>query len=102
MNCRNRVRGHGPPPTPNALRTAEGIVRSTGRVPMPEPLARTLLGLLAIHALVGLVFAATFLPRRIERLDPSAEGASWAFRLWILPGVVALWPLLWARLRSAR
>lgn len=69
---------------------------------MPEPLARSLLVVLALHALAGLVFAAAFLPQRIEREDPSARGASWAFRLLILPGVVALWPLVWARMRGAR
>ena len=67
---------------------------------MPEALARTLLAVLALHGLAGLVFAARFLPRRIERVDPSARGAGWGFRLLILPGVVALWPLLWARTRG--
>lgn len=66
---------------------------------MPEPLARSLLVLLALHALAGSAFAAGFLPRRIERVDASARDSSWAFRLLILPGVVALWPLLWARTR---
>lgn len=66
---------------------------------MPEVLARALLGLLAVHALIGLLFAASFLTRRIERVDPAARGSSWGFRLLILPGVVALWPLLWARTR---
>lgn len=69
---------------------------------MPEPLARTLLILLALHALAGIAFAVAFLPRRIERVDASARDASWAFRLLILPGVVALWPLLWARTRGVR
>lgn len=69
---------------------------------MPEPLARTLLVLLALHASAGVVFAARFLPRRIERVDPSARGSGWGFRMLILPGVVALWPLLWARARGAR
>lgn len=67
---------------------------------MTEVLARAVLGLLAVHGLAGLVFAARFLPRRIERVDPSARGSGWGFRLLILPGVVALWPLLWARARG--
>lgn len=68
---------------------------------MPEPLAQALIAVLALHALVGLGFAARLLPRRIDELDPSARGASLGFRLLILPGVVALWPLLWRRMRSA-
>jgi hypothetical protein len=66
---------------------------------MSEATARMLLAVLALHGLAGLVFAARFLPRRIERVDPSARGSGWGFRLLVLPGVVALWPLLWARTR---
>ncbi|HVS19787.1 MAG TPA: hypothetical protein VMT18_14375 [Planctomycetota bacterium] len=68
---------------------------------MSEPLAQTLLAVLALHAVLGLGFALSFLPRRIERVDPSARGSGWGFRLLILPGVVALWPLLRARTRRA-
>ena len=35
--------------------------------------------------------------RGVERIDPAAKGASRGFRLIIVPGAVALWPLLLRR-----
>jgi hypothetical protein len=54
----------------------------------------------AAYAAVGLAFAVAFVTRGAATLDPAARGASWAFRLLILPGSAALWPVLavkWAR-----
>jgi tetrahydromethanopterin S-methyltransferase subunit E len=45
-------------------------------------------------ALVGLAFAIPFLIFWSGWLDPGAKTGSFGFRLMILPGVVALWPLL--------
>ena len=45
----------------------------------------------------GLVFAVAFITAGVQRVDPAARGASWGFRLLILPGAAALWPLLLAR-----
>ncbi len=56
--------------------------------------------LLAAYGAVGLVFAAAFIARGIQRVDPVAAGAPIGFRLIILPGVTALWPLMavrWAK-----
>jgi len=47
-----------------------------------------------LYAALGLLFAVPFVARGIDRVDPAAAGASWGFRLVVLPGVVALWPLL--------
>jgi hypothetical protein len=55
---------------------------------------------LSAYTLAGLVFAAAFLTIGVARLDPAARTAGWAFRLMILPGCLALWPLLlnrWVR-----
>lgn len=57
----------------------------------------------AAYAAVGLAFAPAFVTAGAARLDPAARGASWAFRLLILPGSAALWPLLavkWARAKG--
>lgn len=43
---------------------------------------------------VGLVFAVAFAARGVSRIDPAARGTGWAFRLLIVPGSAALWPLL--------
>jgi len=54
------------------------------------------LGYLAL----GAVFAPLFVAFGIHRVDATARASSWGFRLLVLPGAVALWPLLatrWAR-----
>ena len=52
---------------------------------------------LALYAAAGFVFALAFLTFGIGRMDPSARGSGFGFRLTILPGVVALWPLMLVR-----
>ena len=59
-----------------------------------ETLATWLVTGLGIYAGLGLVFAIAFVIRGAARIDPQADGGSWGFRLAILPGVVALWPVL--------
>jgi hypothetical protein len=54
------------------------------------------------YAAAGVVFAAAFVTWGVQRVDPAAKGAQLGFRLLILPGCAALWPLLlgrWMRLR---
>jgi hypothetical protein len=53
-------------------------------------------GLIA-YAVAGLVFACVFVVRGAGLLDPAADRSGWAFRLMIVPGSAALWPLLLAR-----
>ena len=65
-----------------------------------EAIAGWLVVLLGVYALLGLLFAVAFVIRGAARIDPQAVGGSWGFRLAILPGVVAFWPLMarrWAR-----
>lgn len=49
--------------------------------------------LLGVYAAIGLWFGIV----GIQRVDPLVKGSSVGFRLIILPGVVALWPLLLRR-----
>ena len=70
---------------------------------MSAATAHAVLGTLAAYAAAGVVFAVPFLILGIGRVDPSARGASLAFRVLVFPGVVALWPLLarkWLASRS--
>lgn len=46
----------------------------------------------------GALFAVVFVTALVGRIDPDAQHGSWGFRLAILPGVVALWPLMAVRL----
>ena len=52
---------------------------------------------LGAYAALGLIFGLPFLARGIARVDPGAHGSGWGFRLIVLPGVVAFWPLLLRR-----
>jgi hypothetical protein len=64
--------------------------------------AEIILATAGIYALAGLVFAVAFVTAGIGRIDSAARGAPPAFRLLVLPGSIALWPLLAARwLRGA-
>jgi hypothetical protein len=57
----------------------------------------------AAYAGIGLLVGIAFIVRGIDRLDPVATGSSWGFRLLILPGAAALWPLItryWWRARA--
>jgi len=49
------------------------------------------------YAAIGLVFAGGFISVGINRVDPVARGSGLAFRLMVLPGSVALWPMLLSR-----
>jgi len=65
-----------------------------------ETAARLVVGALEAYALVGLIFAIIFVTAGVGRIDEQARRAGLAFRLLILPGSAALWPLLawrWAR-----
>jgi hypothetical protein len=69
---------------------------------LAEAIARGFLWLLASYAAVGLCFAVAFAAVGAARIDSNAHGASLGFRLVVLPGATALWPLLLRRwLRGA-
>jgi hypothetical protein len=56
-----------------------------------------------IYAVLGLLFAVCFAAVGVGRLDPAARGAGLGFRLLIVPGAAAFWPLLLGRwLRGRR
>jgi hypothetical protein len=58
---------------------------------------------LALYGLAGAVFAVAFVTAGIHRVDPVAQHAPVSFRLIVIPGVAAFWPLLLVRwIRSAR
>ena len=64
--------------------------------------AEVLVKALTAYGLIGAVFAVAFVTMGIQRVDSVAEHAPLGFRLIVLPGVAALWPLLLVRwLRSA-
>ena len=67
---------------------------------MFENFAKTLIYILAAYAGLGFVFAAPFVWFGVQQVDNEAQGSGIGFRLLILPGVTAFWPMFlyrWAR-----
>jgi hypothetical protein len=57
---------------------------------------------LGAYLAAGFLFAVAFQAVGLRRLDPAARGAGWVFRLLVTPGVIALWPVLLRRWRTAQ
>jgi hypothetical protein len=66
---------------------------------MLETLAKAIVYALAVYASSGLVFAVPFVWLGVQRLDSEAQGSGIGFRLLILPGVAAFWPMFLYRWR---
>ena len=67
---------------------------------MTEGLAEIIVATMGAYVAIGLLFAAVFVTWGVSRLDPGARQTTIAFRLLILPGSMALWPIVaacWAR-----
>ncbi len=60
-------------------------------------IAEILLMVLGAYAAMGLLFAIPFVLAGVKKIDPHAAHGRWGFRLLILPGSIALWPLLLKR-----
>lgn len=60
-------------------------------------IAEVFLILLGLYLACGLVFAVPFALIGVKRVDPRAARGSWGFRALIVPGAMALWPLLLGR-----
>jgi len=56
--------------------------------------AHWVLGVAAAYVAAGAFFAALFLARGILRTDPGAKGSHPAFFVLIIPGLIALWPVM--------
>jgi len=59
-----------------------------------------LINLATVYVAIGLLFAVIFVFAGVGRIDESAKSAPLFFRLLIIPGAAALWPILllrWAR-----
>jgi hypothetical protein len=78
-------------------------LQSPSMAPMFEAFAKAFVGALGVYAALGLVFAVPFVSAGVQLLDPTARGSGIGFRLLILPGIAAFWPMLllrWIRARS--
>ena len=59
-----------------------------------EAVIKILFLLMGLYLVAGLVFAVIFLIKGIEKTDEGAHGGTWGFKLIIIPGILALWPVL--------
>ena len=66
---------------------------------MLETFAKAIVYALALYASLGLVFAVPFVWLGVQRVDSEAQGSGIGFRLLILPGVAAFWPMFLHRWR---
>lgn len=57
-------------------------------------IAQWVVNLVMIYAAFGVAFAIAFVIFGVGKIDPAAKGTPLLFRLLILPGAAALWPLL--------
>lgn len=64
---------------------------------MSVAFAYVLLMVAGLYAAAGVIFALAFVVRGVSRVDPAAAAGSAGFRAVIVPGVIALWPLLLRR-----
>ena len=64
---------------------------------VPLHLAEWIVRLLAVWLATGLLVGISFVLIGVRRSDPAAHRGTWGFRLLILPGAVALWPLVLRR-----
>jgi len=63
-------------------------------------IAALFLILLGAYMACGLVFAIPFVLVGVKKIDPHAAHGSWGFRLLVIPGAMAFWPLLLRRWAS--
>jgi hypothetical protein len=64
--------------------------------------ARTILWIAGAYLGIGSIVTVPLVLSGIGRIDPAAKAAPWSFRVLVVPGVVAFWPLLLRRWIAAR
>ena len=60
-------------------------------------IAAVFLIFLGAYLTCGLVFSIPFALVGVKKIDPHAAHGSWGFRLLVIPGTMAFWPLLLRR-----
>jgi hypothetical protein len=63
-------------------------------------IAWILVSVAGVYAVIGVAFAAFFVWRGVQRIDPAAVEGTVGFRLLVFPGAVAFWPVLMRRVQE--
>ena len=53
-----------------------------------------ILTMVAVYLAVGFVFVIPFVLKGVTKIDEGAHGATWGFRVIIIPGTIVFWPFL--------
>lgn len=69
---------------------------------MAERVADILVSIGVAYAAFGLLFAIAFTSVGAKKVDPQTVGSGLGFRILLLPGVTAFWPLLLRRWIAGR
>lgn len=69
---------------------------------MNDSIFALILKLAGLYACLGFCVAVVFVSIRSGRFDPAAASGTWGFRLLIIPGIVALWPVILAKVLAVR
>jgi len=64
---------------------------------MLETFSKAFVYSLTVYAGLGFIFAVPFVCFGVQQLDSEAQGSGIGFRLLILPGVSAFWPMFLCR-----
>jgi hypothetical protein len=46
------------------------------------------------YVVLGFIFAMAFVAKGVDTIDAASKNAGWGFRIMILPGATAFWPIL--------
>jgi hypothetical protein len=57
---------------------------------------------LLIYICCGILFSIAFIAKGITKTDEAAHGSGWGFKIIIIPGVIALWPVLLVKWMKAK
>ena len=61
---------------------------------MAVTILNVILAIVAIYLACGFLFAIPFVIAGADKIDEGTHGATWGFRLIILPASIVFWPLL--------
>jgi hypothetical protein len=56
-----------------------------------------ILTIVAVYLAAGFLFSIPFVLRGVTKIDEGAHGATWGFRIIIIPGTIVFWPFLLKR-----
>lgn len=67
---------------------------------MNESIATILLILLGVYLLIGVIFYFPFIKKGVHKIDDGVKAAPLFMKILIFPGTVALWPILFKKVRK--